>query len=109
MSSHTPTPWMWVEGGEFSYASITGNDGTRVCHFGDNKNKDPEDSAEPEADDVDLIIRAVNSHSDLLTACELADGAFAALAEVNNLPSNWRKSVVEPLRAAISKAKGGAA
>lgn len=56
------------------------------------------------ADELSSNARLIAAAPDLLAACEKAADAFDALAEVNNLPSGWKRSVVDPIRAAIAKA-----
>jgi hypothetical protein len=98
MDKHTPVPWTAAAlGGSHCYG-VFAPDGAAVAYLSDA----PAGGAGLRGREVDranaeLIARAVNSHAELLAACEEA----LVWADSDGLK--------ERLRAAIAKAKGGAA
>jgi hypothetical protein len=62
---------------------------------------------------VEFIVRACNAHDDLLAACESWVAYFDQLDDLSepghSLVENYHRKRVEATRAAVSKAKGGAA
>lgn len=99
---HTPTPWNTTEPQPGVKIAIMAQDGQHVADVIDQGLG--VDTANMKAN-ADFIVRAVNSHEDLLAACKQAMGAF-----VNHLDYDCNESSVEresyrALRAAIAKAE----
>ncbi len=90
-SKHTPLPWNACGGSKCQCGMIWGNDN----HIVTVTKVDP---AEAEANTA-FIVRACNSHYDLLEACQ------AAVAERTS--PFWIPRVTECLQAAIAKATKG--
>lgn len=104
-TQHTPGPWKWDE----SWGAIVVDRPDMqklICPMwtGCDRARMGRDVVDEDLANARLIAAA----PDLLEACKIAEGAFGALASVNNLPSGWHRSVVVPLLAAIAKAEGGA-
>lgn len=104
-NQHTPGPWTIADDNGIDIGIIArkqGKGGQMVAMA-------TVDEDVPQDDDERLSnARLIAAAPDLLAACKIAEGAFGALASVNNLPSGWHMSVVVQLLAAIAKAEGGA-
>lgn len=107
MSTHTPTPW------EVEHWSGTGDDNIFIVPKGATEDDldicDMESGGPPgEARaNADFIVLAVNSHADLLKACQAALGVYGTLLILRadkHLPGFT--GCVELTRAAIAKATG---
>ena len=100
MSNHTPTPWIRYGGGKRRWSVGRAGGGYCICQMTQN------DEA---AANAAHVVRCVNSHDDLLAACEKA---YAALGKVpiklEPTAPGWQEPIMEAfaeLRTAIAKAK----
>ncbi len=94
---HTPVPWHLGTDGNV-YSGTTG--GRLIATVDHNANGDDVPSSKP--DNADLIVRAVNSHADLLAACEAVLEYTKQYAH-GRLRGSDLRSLVE---AAIAKGRG---
>lgn len=121
MSAHTPTPWTFEPPAKDSdwQGAIKGPGGVEVCSFGDSTQYYPTEGCPPDEDDAEFLIRAVNAHDDLLTACKLTEEAaqhsmecdacatfFAGLGDRCSKMTDLTKRGIELRLAAIAKAEG---
>ena len=108
-AKHTPLPWKWTPEGRGEWDDITGlegADGTKIITLKDvypGYSECGEDLImEIDPKNAAFIVRAVNSHDELLAACE------AALAEhpaENGRGVDLPQSLAATLRAAVAKAR----
>lgn len=99
MAKHTPTPWAVAEGRYFpnSPTPVYGpgrlSEATKVC------GATPEDAA--------LIVRAVNSHDDLVAAMHSMLGVISYLHETGDIRDSLRNDAqaIEEARSALAKAE----
>ena len=75
----SPTPWSIEREPDGRPRRIIDADGEHVTYIDTSRLYD-DSSEDPQAiTNYELLIRAVNSHADLLAACKLADGALSML------------------------------
>lgn len=91
-TKHTPLPWKIEEGTSFVVAATGAHHTIAEC-WGDK-------SSTIQAN-ADLIVRACNSHAELVEACNFALGSLELTDPPNDL---YRKRVAQKLRMAIRKA-----
>ncbi len=90
MTEHTPTPWVYSNDTRFIYSTFLGG----IAH-------EPEGSplATRWPENAEFIVRACNSHADMLEALEWVTGTLEYLQG-----PNWQTII--SARKAIAKAKG---
>lgn len=90
LSRHTPTPWQVGQAGNANIVHFDGDDVRPVAHA--------------EANNVAFIVRACNSHDELLEALSAVTESLADTrdVELGNDPDGWE--AVKKGRAAIAKA-----
>ena len=110
--SHTPTPWkQWIENKDFI---VSGE--TTICEVYNRGNYMPrkEDEEIPSEKqgkaNASFIVRAVNSHSELLEACKLASRWFEKLIEDKDFQpddelANLLDKAHKPIKEAIANAE----
>lgn len=100
---HTPTPW-WNESGVIhAKAADWTPELHSCCHPASaNQNIDPEDG-DAEAN-AEFIVRACNSHEQLLAGCKESHAMLAQIARTNRIPLLINK-VIALNQAAIAEAE----
>ena len=98
-TKHTPGPWVWHEQGEANEYCLLASGQKWVIAFRQNGELMPERQRANAA----FIVRACNSHDDLLAALVGAEAFMSGIPDTSDLyPREWLKVV----RAAITRAKG---
>ncbi|MBZ5673735.1 MAG: hypothetical protein LAP61_05755 [Acidobacteriia bacterium] len=102
---HTPTPWL-IEPPSMGFSQITGANGELVFGLaaGGPSEKQPDAVCEANAA---LIVRAVNSHAELLEALENLVADMTSSAELK-LYISEDDETIKAARIAIAKARGDA-
>jgi hypothetical protein len=69
-NKHTALPWKWDSNPNeyMSEPALIGSDGEVICHFGDDETYYPTEGDAPNSSNAAFIVRAVNSHYELLAA-----------------------------------------
>lgn len=100
---HTPMPW-WNESGVIHAKAVDWTPQEhRCCHPASaNQNIDPEDG-DPEAN-AEFIVRACNSHDNLLAACKESCAMLARIARTNRTPIHINKVIARD-QAVIAEAE----
>jgi hypothetical protein len=111
--THTPVPWTVNIRKDDYISSITDADGYSIIRLSDQYRGYPECGEDlvmdMESEDAAFIVRACNSHDELVEACKLglryaSEASSAALGESNAILDD-----IGIIRAVLAKAEGGQA
>lgn len=100
-TKHTPLPWRLYEGDDYISVGTTDPSDPLILDTIGQRSNDPDRPEDEQVANAEFIVRAVNSHDDLLAVCR----AVLDRHSYQGTGEPW-PALFEAARAAVAKAEG---